>query len=112
MENYLEAFQTFLKDNEPQFGCNQMGSLLGMLYCCYSQSNRMETEKMQHMFGALDGILDKLPIREHDQVFDITVGLCAEQQRKAFLDGIAIGFRLYGELYQTEKTPSASRTES
>lgn len=107
MKNYLEAFQTFLKENEPQFGCNQMGSLLGMLYCCYSQSNQMETKKMQQMFGTLDDILNKLPIKEHDQVIDVTIGLCAEQQRKAFIDGIMIGFRLYSELYLTEKTPSA-----
>ena len=88
-----------------------MDSLLGMLYCCYSQSNRMDTKKMQQMFGTLDGILGKLPIKEPDQVIDVTIGLCAEHQRKAFLDGLMIGFRLYSELHQPEKTPSAVRTE-
>lgn len=84
-----------------------MGSLLGMLYCCYSQSNRIDTKKMQQMFGTLNGILSKLPIKEHDRVSDVTIGLCAEQQRKAFIDGIMISFRLYSELQKAENTPFA-----
>lgn len=102
MNAYSEVLNTFLRENEPQFGCAQMGSLLGMLYCCYSQCNRLETKRIGELYTAFDSILNKLDAKEIDQVFELITSLCAEYQHKAFRDGLMIGFRLYNELLLNE----------
>ena len=46
----------------------------------------------------LNNILEKLPLREYDEVFYLMVALCDEHEKRGFLGGVRIGAKLMQEL--------------
>ena len=71
-----------------------------MLFCCYNQRNRLNTDIIRQSFSQLDTILGVLALQKQDQVIDLTCDLCGEYQKDAFREGMSIGFRLYKELQE------------
>ena len=100
MENYINAFNEYIAENHTTLKCPDVATLLDMLFCCYSQRNCLNTVTIRENFQQLDDILDILPLRQQDQVIDLTCDLCVEYQREAFREGVSVGFRLYKELLE------------
>lgn len=98
MNHYIEAINTYLTENMPKPGCGNVRSLLDMLYCCYSQHNRLETADVKNCSRELDGLLDKLSKAESDAIFEGVCILCEAQKCAAFQEGILAGLLLFNEL--------------
>ena len=98
MNKYIKKLNQFLEQQVPDYGFDDAQSLLEMLYCYYTQANPIDTAVIHCQFKELDDILSKLTLAENNAVFGLTCGVCAEYEKKAFLEGIHVGLRLFMEL--------------
>lgn len=98
MNRYIESLKSFLSEQAPGFAYQDARSLLEMLYYYYSAANPVDNAVIRCQFRELHNILCKLPFEENNAVFDLAGNLCAAHERQAFLDGIHVGIRLFGEL--------------
>ena len=74
------------------------GSVLDMLYDSYREQHSVNTEEIGRRFVSLADILNSLPLKEHDQVWDLTCDLCMEHEKNGFLEGLRMGVTLWLEL--------------
>lgn len=72
--------------------------VLDMLYDSYREQHPVNTVEIGGKFVSLADILNKLPLKEHDQVWDLTCDLCMEHEKSGFLEGIRMGTSLCMEL--------------
>lgn len=98
MNKYIEKLNQFLEQQVPDYGFDDVQSLLEMLYYYYTQANPIDTAVIHCQLKELDDILSKLSLAENNTVFLLTCDVCAEHERKAFLEGIHVGLRLFIEL--------------
>lgn len=102
MDTYKKILKSYLMGEEPNYGDGGSHSLLEMLNRHYTEQNPMEDDAIRGEFDSLDGILSKLPLREHDAVWDLVCRLCGNHQRQGFLHGVRVGVRLASELASEE----------
>ena len=53
---------------------------------------------IRYQYHQIDEIVNRLTLAENDRLFSITVDLCDACTRKAFIDGIKVGYHLREEL--------------
>lgn len=75
--------------------------VLEVLYGCYRELYPSDSEEIRANFTALNDVLDKLTLKECDQVWDLTCMLCADHEREGFLAGLYVGVELAMELMKT-----------
>lgn len=98
MNKYIKELDKYLDENPPEFGCNQMVSVFGQLYCGYLHSERMDSQQVRKAFRKMGGLLSKLTLEENDAVINTVCDLCTIRHRESFEEGIRVGFHLYREL--------------
>ena len=90
------------KERYPEVSCiHRCGtgqSALDMIYASYQEAHPVNTEEIGRRFVSLADILNNLPLKEHDQVWDLTCSLCIEHEKNGFLEGIRTGVSLCLEL--------------
>lgn len=96
MKRYVEALRRDLDKNPPSFG--DADSVLEMLYGCYNQYNRMDTEAIKAGFEALYEQMSGVPLHCMDNVIYSTCTLCREHEKSGFIEGVKIGVMLAREL--------------
>ena len=90
MEDYFEILKTYIAGHPPDSGDGNAQSILEMLYTCYNQYNRMDTEEAgfddlyRHMNGIplrdMDGIINTVSARRKTPVL--------RQARQGFFYGL------------------------
>lgn len=98
MNRYIQALRSYLKKQSPCFDYDDANSLLEMLYYFYTSANPIENDKIRNQFEKMDTILSQLTLADNDTVFLLTVNLCSDYQKQAFLEGVHVGMRLFTEL--------------
>ena len=73
-------------------------SVLTMLYECYSDSNRMDDDRIRADFRELYAQMNGMTIQEMDRVIYPVCSLCRDHQRVGFTEGVKIGLLLAGEV--------------
>lgn len=101
MNRYIQNLRSYLEQQSPCFDYDDANSLLEMLYYCYTSVNPVENNKIRSQFEKMDTVLSQLSLEDNDAVFLLTVNLCGDYQKQAFLAGVHVGMRLFTEL-QTE----------
>ena len=96
MKRYVEALRRDLDKNLPSFG--DADSVLEMLYGCYNQYNRMDTEAIKAGFEELYEHMTGMPLREMDDIIYTACTLCREHEKSGFVEGVKIGIMLAREL--------------
>ena len=69
-----------------------------MLYTCYIQYNRMDTEEIKAGFDELYRHMNGIPLRDMDGIIDTVCTLCREHEKAGFVEGVKVGMRLKQEL--------------
>ena len=90
-----------MKESCPEVFCKESfheESALEDLYWHYFGEHPLEPQEIRKRFADLAGILNKLPLQEHDQVWNITCALCMEHEKAGFLEGVRLGAALVAEL--------------
>lgn len=90
--------------------CDQMNSLLEMLYQSYTEFNSVETPEFKAIVNPLDEKLRSLVDTdgkteaevdaEADDYMNIVFHLCCEYERQSYIEGIKVGARLMMELWE------------
>ena len=93
---YIEALMAYAR-NEPTDN-GQGESVLTMLYECYSDSNRMDDDRIRADFRELYAQMNGMTIQEMDRVIYPVCSLCRDHQRVGFTEGVKIGLLLAGEV--------------
>ena len=98
MQQYIEVLEKYFTRELPEFSHCEMKTLLGRLYCCYSQDKKGDSQRVKAGFEKQEVLLRKLSVQEQEQLVDITCDLCSDYQQEAFEQGLLTGFRLFAEL--------------
>lgn len=98
MKDHFEILKTYIAEHPPNFGDGSAQSILEMLYTCYNQYNRMDTEEIKAGFDDLYHHMNGIPLRDMDGIIDTVCTLCREHEKAGFLEGVKVGMRLKQEL--------------
>ena len=71
---------------------------LNLLYEQYQELELPDRRGILDDLVPLNDILEKLPLQDNDEVFNLTVRLCEEHEKRGFFSGIRIGAKLMQEL--------------
>jgi len=94
MKNYQKAFNDYLATHPAGLGEEETEDLLDVLFRCYQESRKMDSEEIREQFQSLDSVLSQLSLDDNNRVFMITCQLCDQHSREAFQTGIVTGFHL------------------
>lgn len=98
MKEYFEILKDFVAEHPPDYGDGNAQSILEMLYTCYNQYNRMDTEEIKAGFDDLYRHMNGIPLRDMDGIIDTVCTLCREHEKAGFVEGVKVGMRLKQEL--------------
>lgn len=93
---YMEALMAYVQNEPTNYGDGE--SVLTMLYECYSDSNRMDDERIRADFRELYAMMNGMTIKEMDKIIYPVCSLCRDHQRVGFVEGVKIGLLLAGEV--------------
>ena len=100
MENYIQSWRSYIATHPPDFGDGDTQSVLEMLFCHYSDYNRLDNEIIRQGFEKLYGQLDSLCLKDKDRIIDIVCFLCQELEKSGFTEGVKVGMRLEQEFVE------------
>lgn len=92
--SYLQA--------HPANYCNQMDTLLELIYQSYTEFNSVETPEFKAIVNPLDRTLRALvdTDEEADEYMNIVFELCTAYERQSYIEGLKVGARLVVELME------------
>ena len=93
---YVKVLMEYAKTEPTDYSDGE--SVLTMLYECYSDSNRMDDERIRVDFKELYAQMNGMTIQEMDRVVYPVCSLCRDHQRVGFVEGMKIGLLLAGEV--------------
>lgn len=96
MAHYIQVLKEYTRSQNPD--CCDGASVLAMLYTCYSESNRMEDEKIRADFDELYHKMNGMPLKEMDRVIYAVCTLCRDHEESGFIHGMQVGVRLANEI--------------
>lgn len=94
MNHYLMNLIKRLNQDPRRFINVDAEELSELLYNLYRELNPLDSEKIRAVYQDLDKELERLPLREADEIWYQICGLCSEHERDAFLYGIRVGILL------------------
>lgn len=100
MKQWYRSLLDYVKDHPPNYGDGGAQSILEMLYGCYNQCNRMDTEAIKAGFEELYEQMAGVPLRDMDNIIYTTCTLCREHEKSGFVAGAKVGIRLVEEMRQ------------
>ena len=100
MNPYIEKLKAYLQDLPKNR--EDGGSILELLCYYYTEENTVDTTMIRARFQRMDTILSKLSLQDNDAIFGLTVEICSEYIKQAFLAGTRTGAQLILELQQGE----------
>lgn len=87
MNNYIQLAKEQLCLQNPK-------GVEDALYGAYREQHPNDPEPIRRDFSRLDAVLSQLPLRDCDQVWNLTCRLCSQHEQTAFREGIRLGARL------------------
>lgn len=100
MDSKRLALKDYLSAHQPNYGHENIHSMLEMLWDSYTMHNPIDNEKIRGQIEALRPIMDILSWEQKNDLFDVVSDLCGEYERTAFLEGLRAGVRLAVELME------------
>lgn len=104
MEHYIQSLRSYAATHPPDFGDGNAQSILGMLFCHYSEFNHFDTKAIKLDFDELYAQMEKLHLGNMDKIIDIVCSLCREHEKAGFAEGVKVGIRLQQELKMINKS--------
>lgn len=104
MKKLHETLSTYLAEHPADMGMSDAESVLEFLYMSYCEARQSDPPAIKALFADLGEYLETLPLSTNNAMFFIIVKLCTEYERRAFEEGIRLGFQLHSELLEGRKT--------
>jgi len=90
----MDAFEMFIKQ---QLGEEDV-ELAELICSNYDSGAEARSERVQTSFQRIDQCILGLPFQQADLIRDAVYLACGEYEKLAFLDGVAVGAKLFLEL--------------
>ncbi len=100
MAEYIQALETYVTSSKRNLGDGD--SVLSLLYEAYGDVNRIDDDQVKADFAELYRLLNGMPLREMDWIFNPICALCRDHERAGFIHGVQVGVRLVQEEKMTE----------
>lgn len=86
---------TSYMQSHPANYCNQMNTLLELIYQAYTEFNSVETPEFNAIVNSLDRTLRALvdTDEESDEYVSIVFELCTAYERQSYIEGMKVGVR-------------------
>lgn len=94
MDQYMEKMKTHFSEYQSEDGA----SVIDALYYSCPDLHGPDEEGIKREFSRLDRVLEKLTLREYDEVWDATCQLSIACEKRGFRAGLRSVFRMMGEL--------------
>ena len=98
MEKILQSLKSYIETNPFDSGDDDCATVLDQLYLAYANSHESDPPEIRKGFEELEGFLHTLPLADNNAVCDLCCRLCADYERKAFVDGLLYGAHLMKEI--------------
>lgn len=98
MNPCIEKLKIYLDEQPVNAVYNDAESLMELLCYIYTTESPIDSAAIRFQYHQLNCLLERLTGEENDQVFHLTLDICDTYIRKAFLDGIQVGYHLLSEL--------------
>lgn len=98
MEKLYQKILEHVKAHPTDYGDGDAHSILEMLFICYHQYNRMDTDEIKRDFDRLYADMAGVPLRDMDPIIDTVCSLCSSHEKAGFVTGVKVGFELASEL--------------
>ena len=88
--------------SHPANYCNQMDTLLELVYQAYTEFNSVEAPEFKAVIDPLDQTLRSLvdTDEEADKYMNVVFELCTAYERQSYIEGMKVGMRLMVELME------------
>lgn len=96
---FMDILRKHISEHAPNYGDWDAHSVLEMLYVAYSDYNTTGPDEVQSIFHKLRLLLDDMPEKSVEQVFDMVCDLCSDHERSGFTEGVKLGVHLADELH-------------
>ena len=100
MKTIPKAMKAYLETHPFDPGDDDCATVLDQLYLAYANSHELDPPEIRKGFEELEGFLHILPLRDNNAVCNLCCHLCADYERKAFIDGLQYGAHLMKEINQ------------
>ena len=101
MNNYINALKSYLTGQEKTIDRDDPRSVLDLLFYIYISEKPLQSAVIRRRFQQIAQVIGHLSLEDNDKISDLVCDLCAEHARRAFLEGIRVGFSLNTELFET-----------
>ena len=91
MENYMKQIKAYLMEHTQE-------SVLDAFYYSCPELEGPDEEEIRREFARLHRVLDKLPLREYDEVWNAACRLSTESEKRGFRAGLRSMLRMLVEL--------------
>ena len=98
MDKIAERLKAYLDTHPLDLGEGDCKTVLDQLYQAYAESHESDPPEIREGFKGLDELLGILPLDDNNTVFNLCCSLCSAYERKAFIDGVQYGARLFIEI--------------
>ena len=98
MKTTPEAMKDYLETHPFDPGDDDCATVLDQLYQAYAESRESDPPDIREGFAELEMLLKGLPLRDNNAVCNLCCRLCADYERKAFIDGLQYGAHLMKEI--------------
>ena len=98
MNSTIEKLKAYLDKQPANAIYNDAQSLMELLCYIYMNDYPIDSAVIRYQYQQLNFLTDRLTLKENDQISNLTVDLCDTYIRKAFLDGIQVGYHLLTDL--------------
>ena len=98
MKTIPEAMKAYLETHPFDPGDDDCATVLDQLYLAYANSHESDPPEIRKGFEELEEFLYTLPLSDNNAVCNLCCHLCADYERKAFIDGLLYGAHLMKEI--------------
>lgn len=98
MDKIAAQLKAYIDSHPFDFSDSGCETVLGQLYQAYAESYDSDPPEIRAGFAELETFLESLPLDDNNAVFNLCCRISTEYERKAFKDGLQIGFHLLREL--------------
>ncbi|MGN0976988.1 MAG: hypothetical protein ACI4PH_02945 [Faecousia sp.] len=100
MTSYIQEIKSYLKISSNMLDRSQFDSLIELLWYYYTLYYPVNCEAMDEAFQSLEPIFRTLSYKRQRKIKNAMTGMCAKQERTAFMEGIRVGAMLILEILE------------
>ena len=100
MTSYIQKIKSYLKISSNIQDYCQFDSLIEMLWYYYTLFYPINSEAIDEAFQSLEPIFKTLSYKRQRKIKNAMTGMCAKQERAAFMEGFRVGAMLILEILE------------